>query len=230
MRNMRKAAIVAAVLTMVMATPAGAAELSFTTDECIIDASQFVFEATAGTATAPKQDTTTIITPPTTVDSDIIVVPGNTTTTAPSGTASGSIATPSAPATSTPSATTVNNYYYYTVGAKQDTTAPAGTVDSATTVVEVTKVATKKLAKPTIRVYASKGGFVVGIDAVKGATGYQIRYIQGGNQYSLKTTATAKKVFAAKKGNTSVYVRAYSKSAGKTVYSKWSQCAKTNVK
>lgn len=224
---MKKVAVVAAVLTVVMAAPAGAAELSFTTDECIIDASQFVFKATTGTATAPKQDTTTIITPPTTVDSDIIIVPGNTTTTAPSGTASGSIATPAASAP-----TTVNNYYYYTVASKQDTTtAAAGTVDSATTVVEVTKVATaKKLAKPTIRVYASKNGFVVGINAVKGATGYQIRYIQGGNQYSLKTTATAKKVFAAKKGNTSVYVRAYCKSAGKTVYSKWSQCAKTNVK
>ena len=223
---MKKAAVVAAVLTVVMAAPAGAAELSFTTDECIIDASQFVFKATTGTATAPKQDTTTIITPPTTVDSDIIVVPGNTTTTAPSGTASGSIATPDASAP-----TTVNNYYYYTVASKQDTTTAAGTVDSATTVVEVTKVATaKKLAKPTIRVYASKNGFVVGINAVKGATGYQIRYIQGGNQYSLKTTATAKKVFAAKKGNTSVYVRAYCKSAGKTVYSKWSQCAKINLK
>ena len=200
--------------------------------------------STDNTVTVPSTNTGNTVTVPSTSTGNTVTVPSTNTNQTTNNYYYKEVTKETAQPSTTTTTTTTNNNYYYTItnGTSKEDAQPSstpattvlGTTDAATTTVTVSDTGSSKtklkLSRPVIRVYSNKKSFVVGYKAIKGASGYQIRYIQGGSEYKINTGVTTKKVITPGKGKTTVYVRAFCKKDGKTIYSKWSQPFKVTVK
>lgn len=96
------------------------------------------------------------------------------------------------------------------------------------------KLEKKVLAAPQVKVTAGNGTIKVKYTAVKGATGFTVRYVdKAGKKVAKAFTADTSKtvtISGVKKGEYSVYVMAFVKSAGKTAYSPRTATSTVNVK
>lgn len=133
-----------------------------------------------------------------------------------------------APAVCTHSSTTTvtKPATYFATGYKQTV------CKSCKKVIKKTTLAKLKLSTPKVKYTSAKGKFTVKYTAVKGATGFEVKYKVGSKwkTTSVSTKKSTSKTITLKKGTYQVQVRAVVKSGSKKAYSSYTKLTKVKVK